>query len=79
MMGLSIKLRDVIAFLIGLVFALMMAFLSYRYMVMPAKNKEVKRLELIISDQNKTIEKLGSIEKIKIENEITNRNRIKNK
>lgn len=73
------NIKNILSAVIGLVLGVLIAFASYRVLVIPSHNKELKRLENIISDQSKVIEKLGSIEKYNYQYDVKNKIDIKNK
>lgn len=72
-------IQYILGAIVGVILSIAICFLIYKMMIIPAQKQELKRLEIIIQEQNKTIEKLGSVEKYKYEYDIHNQNKIKNK
>ena len=71
------NIKVIISILIGVFLGCILSYLSYRFMVLPQQTKQLKQLENIITEQNKTIEKLGSIEKYSYKWDVKNKNDIK--
>ena len=71
------NIKNTLTFITGLIIGLILSFLIYKTTIVQTHVKQLKQLESIINTQNKTIEKLGLVEKTSIKNEIENH--IKNK